>query len=118
MGLNASIFKSDLGDCSAGGISATHNNVNLVNADGPFDPNDKHPPCMLIRGAGHGHVICVPAENVGGRWVELRKQGASRMCGGTFVSTSDSRFHDLVDRLGGRRGTAVSFHDRFETYRR
>ena len=119
MGLIAEIYKSSGSNCSADGISNRFNSVTIVNAEGPFDPAEDRPAVLLILGPGNRvgsgpkHVIAVPAEFVNGRWVELKGQG-SRMNGGTFIATSDSRYHELVERLGGVRGTAISFHDRFE----
>jgi hypothetical protein len=118
MGVNANILKHNAESFSSGGISENYNDVCIVNANGPFDPNETHPAVLIVRGpGGNGHVIAVPAEkNKSGKWVESKGKG-SRMFGGTFINASDSRFHDLVESLGGLRGTAIGFHDRFETGR-
>jgi len=117
MGLRAEIFKSAvLGDCSGGGISGRFDTVTLVNCDGPFMPREDAPAVMLINGPGsRDHVIAVPAEldTATATWVQSRPGGV-RMFGGTFINSSDSRYHDRVAELGGVRGTAVQFHDRFE----
>lgn len=122
MGLIANIHKHNGQSCSLNGLSERFNDVVIVNADGPFDPTPTMPAVMLIRGpGGNGHVIAVPAmlaarNDKAAQWVEMTDMG-SRMNGGTFIHSSDSRFHELVAKLGGQRGTAVSFHDRFEAWR-
>lgn len=113
--LHASIFKCVVFEgCSNHGISHYHDMVTIVNCSGPItEPVEDMPATMLIRGpGGNGHVICVPAERIGNKWVE--KTAGSRMHGGAFVYGMDSRFSDVVHALGGTRGTAVQLHDRFE----
>lgn len=119
MGLLANILKHKGQDCSAGGISHSHDDVCIVNAEGPFDPDDKHPPVLLIRGPGRpdwNNIIAVPAaRSECGEWVEKKQRGC-RMNGGTVITSCDSRFGELVASLGGHRFAAgVNFHDRFET---
>lgn len=119
MGLNAHIYKNG-GATHGGVVSSVADEVTIVNCDGPFDPLPTTPPVIVKSGPGNRndgrprHVIAVPAtKDTNGNWVELTDTGKCRMCGGTFVATSDSRFHDLVERLGGARGTAISMHDVF-----
>lgn len=124
MGINASIYKDKGKSFSICGISASHDAVCIVNAEGPFEPNESHPPVLLIVGpfySGYSgrrswqNIIAVPAElDATGRWVEMKSRGC-RMCGGTMISTSDSRFGEAVARLGGHRFAAsINLHDRFE----
>jgi hypothetical protein len=114
MGLLAWIYKANGMDCSNGGISETADRVVIVNAEGPFKPGDALPAVMLVVGpGGGGHVIAVPAvpsHAVG--WRE--EERGCRMFGGSYVAASDSRFSDLVRRLGGQPYTAIGLHDRFE----
>lgn len=120
MGLHASIYKNKGQDFSAKGISSRANEVTVVNASGPFDPSDNAPAVLLIVGPGRHkggspNIIAVPAVKTTKGWEELKNSGASRMCGGTFVSTSDDRLAELIHKLGGV-GSIVSFHDRFERF--
>lgn len=117
--MHANIYQSRHG--SFGGVvSGNALEVTIVNCDGPFDPSLECPPVIVTLGPGNRndgrprHVIAVPAtKNADGAWVEMTESGKCRMCGGTFVATSDSRFHEMVERLGGARGTAISLHDVF-----
>lgn len=120
MGLFAQIYKHKGQDCSICGLSSKTDNVVIVNADGPFEPDAEAPAVLLIQGPGHGrerigaNIVAVPAVYVDGQWVEKTNSAACRMCGGTFVHSCDTRFGEAVQALGGGRGP-VSLHDRFET---
>lgn len=108
MGLICGIYRSSLGDCSAGGISSKVNEVTVINAEGPFDPS-KTAPAVELRVkdvGGEPYVYAVPVA-LDGKWA---------MAGGTFISTSDSRFSAAVSKLGKRdlMGYAVALHDRVE----
>lgn len=114
MGLLVSVYKNPLGDCTLNGISSKATDLCLVNVDGPFSPDDKHPAAMLIRGNGAGLVKIVPAllddkmrYSADPRWV---------MMGGNYAATSDSRFHRAVEKItGGASYGAVPIHDRIES---
>lgn len=119
MGLHASIYKNK-GYTYNGVVSSKADEVTVVNCDGPFEPSPAEPPVIVKLGPGNRndgrprHVIAVPAvKNADGHWVETTDTGKCRMCGGTFINTSDSRFHELIERLGGVRGVAISMHDVF-----
>jgi hypothetical protein len=116
MGLHADILlPKDGRDSSLNGFSAKFKQVTIINADGPFKPSATAPPVELIRGpGGSGHVIAVPVNSEFADVPHTDKMW--RMASAGFVHTSDSRFHDLVARLGGTRGTAISMHDRFEDW--
>ena len=93
----------------------------VVNCDGPFEPDAQTTPIMLINGPGRTdergvrHVIAVPAERDGDRWVAVDNPKRWRMFGGGFVTLGDSRLCRLVELLGGYAGGgAVPLHDRFE----
>lgn len=84
-GLIASVFKSDLGDCSNGGISGKVESVVIVNCNGPFDPSESMPAVEIRTGNLPGTVKAIPVEGK-----DENKIGW--MFGGTFIYTSDSRF--------------------------
>tara|TARA_R110000824_G_scaffold167884_1_gene344954 strand:- start:50 stop:430 length:381 start_codon:yes stop_codon:yes gene_type:complete len=118
MGLHANIYRSHYSDASNGGISSEHEQVTVVNCDGPFEPCDKYPPVMLVKGHHEFSIKIVPVdqkhlENTG----EFIPTKSWYMFGGTFVSTSDSRFSDKVSEIIGQRvySQCVPFHDRTET---
>ena len=113
MGLNVSVYKFPLGDCTLDGISSKAKDLCLVNVDGPCSPDRVTPAAMLVPGNGRGLVKIVPAilddkkrYSPDPRWV---------MMGGNYASTSDSRFHAAVSRITGSASYgAVPIHDRIE----
>jgi hypothetical protein len=115
MGLILRIYRSDLGDCSNDGLSKHHTEVTAVNCEGPFDPTPERP-AVIIDSHVKGCVRVVPAGNDG---QPLKHPGAvGPMFGGTYVTTSDSRFGQKVNQLLGHDFYgAVPFHDRFERSR-
>jgi hypothetical protein len=50
--------------------------------------------------------------NDAGEWIEAPGWW---MMGGNYAATSDSRFSDAIEAIGGTRGMAVKIHDRIET---
>lgn len=124
MGLLVGIYRdAQLGDCTGGGISSTASGLCIVNVNGPFSPNDRHPAAMLTRGPG-GPIV-VPAE----AWsVDDEDEGITRtewqavappglvgpMFGGNIADTSDSRWAQAVRAIAGF-VCPVRIHDRFET---
>lgn len=118
MGLTAYILKHNGNSSSNGGVSAAHNEVTIVNAEGPATPTRERPPVMIVYGNLPGTVKAVPAEEITpGVFVTGSASGrVGPMHGGTFIESSDSRFGELVEKLGGQRfGGPVALHDRFET---
>ena len=126
MGLIASIYHNPLGNCSNNGISANFDKCCIVNADGPFNPDDKTPAVLIVKGATPGHVIVQPAvEWKAGDWIPAP---GWLMFGGDFVYSSDSRFGEAVRRVyreawGNHHGAAsegmilrgaIALHDRKE----
>ena len=105
MGMIADIFRSDMSDCSNNGISSNFTSVTIVNVEGPFEPTVGRPAVELVKGYVEGTCFVRP--------VYL---GTERpMMGGTYVATSDSRFHRAVREItGGDFSGAVPFHDRVE----
>ena len=104
MGMIASVFRSDLGDCSNKGVSARATKVCVVNVEGPFDPSPDAPAVRLVK-RKYGNVVAIP---VGLDEFEV-------MFGGTYVSTSDSRFAEAVEQMSGYDfGFPIAMHDRVE----
>lgn len=109
MGLIVSVFRSDLGDCTNGGISSTTNKLTLVNVEGPFKPSDDAPAAVLVKGP----TLDPKDINVVVKPLDYKKKWY--MFGGNFAHTSDSRFHEAVAQIAGVRiNAAVKIHDRNE----
>ena len=110
MGILASIYEDkEIGNCSAGGISSKASTVCVVNIDGPFEPNEKHPGVEIIAhpaGLDYG-PIAVPVDKPEGC--------VGPMAGGAYIGTSDSRFSAKMKSLGAGYADIVRLHDRFET---
>lgn len=89
-GLNCCILESkSIGNCSNGGLSSKVETVTLVDpaVDGPFEPDTEAPEVKLVRRniGGRPYVHAEPVVPV--------KPGNVGYCfGGTYISTSDSRF--------------------------
>ena len=106
MGLIVSIYRADYD--STMNVFHGKSRITLVNVDGPFQPSENAPAAKLVAGYGNT-VIIVPAD-------ETEFDGV-QMMGGTFASTSDSRFQRAVETLGGGVSHfAVAIHDRRETW--
>lgn len=97
------------GDCSNGGVSSRVARLTLVNVAGPFEPTPDAPAAYLVKGNVAGSVKVVPADATGAmdtRWL---------MFGGNYAGTSDSRFGEAVEALGGAwHSGPVAIHDRYE----
>lgn len=119
---HAYIYRSDLGDCSNGGISSR---TTMVTAYGPnelYNPpmgekgftflGREAPPVRIMPGNVPGSVKAVPMDpNTG-------KVRLGSMAGGCYIASCDSRFWDMVaeaDReFNNRFHGAVKLHDRYE----
>lgn len=113
MGLNVSVYKFPLGDCTLNGISKGVLSLCLVNVDGPSSPAFDQPAAMLVKGNMPGLVKIVPAAKHGEDW---RPITGWCMMGGNYAATSDSRFHEAVRKItGGESYGAVPIHDRIES---
>jgi hypothetical protein len=106
MGIIAWIYRSDLDDCSNGGVSSKHACVCVTNAAGPDEPTENAPAVKLVvRDLRHGKYVHAEP-------VDLEGRG---MYGGCFIDTSDSRFRQAVERLlGHSHGYPIKLHDRTE----
>jgi hypothetical protein len=117
MGLILNVYGHPRGDFTNGGLSAKHDEVTVVNVDGPFEPTEDRPAVMLVNHV-RDIVSLVPAKkDENGAWVPDRPDGlVGPMMGGNYATTSDSRFASAIEKLVGHRFYgAVAVHDRFET---
>ena len=100
--LTAVVFRSNLGDCTNGGISSTRNTLYILSEiKGPSEPEDIRE-CVYIEWrnvCGEEYIDCKPAY-CSRRWY---------MAGGNFLYTSDSRFREVTESK-----YPISIHDRYE----
>ena len=104
MGLLVSIYRSDYD--STMNVFHKKTKLVLVNVSGPFEPTADAPAAKLVQGYGKTAII-VPEDS---------EFNGVQMNGGTFASTSDSRFQRAVEDLVGVSHFAVAIHDRRETW--
>ena len=100
MGLLVSVYRSDY-DCE---MNAFHGKkqICVVNVSGPFEPSAEIPAARLERRGNH----CVILPDT-----EVPKTMTPFMFGGTFASSSDSRFSQATGMYA-----AIPIHDRCETW--
>lgn len=101
-GLPVEVFRSDLGDCTNGGISSQRRELYIVGCEtSPFYPTD-------IR-----ECVWVESREVMGETYKHARPLYHRkrwyMAGGNFIYTSDSRYKELTGI-----SYPVSIHDRYE----
>lgn len=104
MGLLISVYRSDYD--SKMNVFHGKRQLVLVNVEGPFQPSENAPAAKLVQGHGKTAII-VPADE-GFEGVQMN--------GGTYGSTSDSRFQRAVESLVGVSHFAVAIHDRRESW--
>lgn len=106
-GFRVWIFRSDLGDCTNGGVSARAQKLTVIHPDLPAssEASEDAPAVLLTQGNGRRRWILVPMEG------QSEKVGPSGMFGGNYAGSSDSRWVDLVGDPG-----MVPIHDRSETW--
>ena len=100
--------------CSNGGVSSRHKSVDLYRDDVLISDID---PDLLDR------AVEIVARNIGGSTIfhvepvqPVNSNSVGWMAGGSYVTTSDSRFSQEAQRVGGQRFYgAMAFHDRQET---
>jgi hypothetical protein len=122
LGLGVHVYRSSLGDCTNGGVSARRASFVLFDPDGPMEgyveanaANSEGGDLLLVkRDKAYlgGYVYCVPAILVDGVVVEkpCDPRSIGWMAGGNFVGTSDSRFSSAINVCG-----AIPLHDRQES---
>lgn len=112
MGMIVSVYRGAHGDCTNGGISAKADKLCIVNVEGPFKPTDEMPAAMLDK-SRHGVIRIVPVvwNPEHQHWQPCPKW---YMNGGNFAATSDSRFREAVEKLGGTPAMGVPVFDRHE----
>lgn len=110
---HAHVYRSDLGDCTNGGISAFASSLRVIEMGDPM-PKNSHverlnfPVAMLVHGNVAGTAKIVPVDPQG-----LPLTGG--MFGGNYASTSDGRWGAAVNAIAGSRQPGpVPIHDRFE----
>lgn len=92
MGLHAEIYRTPDGtDCTLRGWSSRFTHVCVVNADGPFEPDERHPAVLIRRHRSMPalHVVSVQHFEAG-QWT---------MFGGNFLYSSDSRFGEACRQI-------------------
>ena len=102
--LRIEVYKSNLGDCSNGGITSKYNDLLLVCEDGYIDVDEFNPPENLVKvvtrtlfGKEYKHIEpYAPCKEIG--W----------MSGGCLGYTCDSRFSRMSEY-------PLAIHDRQET---
>lgn len=100
MGLRVSIYRSNYDS----ELNVFHGcrNITLTNVEGPFEPTEDSPAGKLVQHAGNW--IIRPDDGF------TEKLGVE-MNGGTYGSTSDSRFREATGIYA-----AIPIHDRRETW--
>ena len=108
MGMTVYVYRNDLGDCTAGGISATAKQLCLTNVEGPFEPSEDSPAAVLVMAEpiGGQKILRIEPADADGKWT---------MFGGNYAGCSDSRFSEKCrELLGSSWYGAVAIHDRIE----
>lgn len=100
------------GDCSLNGWSSLYHQALVLNANGPCNPEDYlHIPHVYM--VKHPTMNCVHI-----RHKAQHETGKHTMFGGNYLTSSDSRFSELIATLIGaehRYGHGpVAIHDRIE----
>ena len=115
-GLSVNIYRSDLGDCTNGGVTSPARAGGRIFV--VFDEWLRGGNYTLGECTGNPGIVClrvVRRRIRGAEYLHLEPMHgnpegcAGPMAGGNFAYTSDSRFHDLSDR-------PLPVHDRFETW--
>lgn len=98
------IYKSNLGDCSNGGISSRFREILLICDEGHIEIDENNPPenlCKLVV-KDYGFTVYKHIEPV------AKANGVGWMAGGTLVYTCDSRFRRMSEY-------PLVLHDRTES---
>jgi hypothetical protein len=101
--LRVYVYRSSLGDCTNGGVTATAEQLVVAgSAEVPMEGYLDLIPDIVLTHNALGNVIAVPA-------YAPADAGVGPMDGGNYVSTSDSRWSRAVGIYG-----AIPVHDRYE----
>ena len=100
------VYKSNLGDCSNGGISSRYSTLLLIHDKGFIEVDESNPPENLVKivtrhlfGRDYKHIEPVKPVDTG---------NVGYMAGGAIGYSCDSRFRDLSEY-------PLNIHDRQET---
>lgn len=107
MGMIVNVYRWNH-DCTNGGISAAADALCVVNVEGPFEPRAGLPAVMLME-SRYGVTQLVPATFEDGQWAPTKGWFAN---GGNFAFTSDSRYAEALQALGGDGHSATPIFDR------
>jgi hypothetical protein len=111
MGIRASIYRDDFQPTS-NNLFGSVNDLTIVNAEGPFQPDEEAPAAIIMCQPNGGTRYVAPAMlNDEGEWVELVDNRCGGMAGGAFVASSDSRFRKAAGLYG-----ALALHDWYEEW--
>lgn len=110
MGLLVNVYRDSNSDydCTMNGVTKRHTQLCVVNVDGPFEPSIECPAVMLVddQPCGRPYPKLVPADALSeNKWT---------MFGGNYAQSSDSRFTDAVEKMGGPRAGILPVFDRIE----
>lgn len=125
-GLTLRVYRSDLGDCTNGGITSRANRLVVVGTLDLTGDNERErtpraqrvqplpPVCQVNQATDECPAVILVKRNMGRRVLYTLRPAAGldrwEMMGGNYAATSDSRFGELVEGFYG----AVPVHDRFE----
>lgn len=112
MGLMVTILRpADGSDCTNGGVTGRHIHAVLVDAEGPFEPTPDMPGLRLVRRTicGEPYLHAVPVDGPEGD-DGLGPRNVGPMFGGSFITSSDSRFRAV-------NAYPIPVHDRWESAR-
>jgi len=103
-GLIVNVYKSPLGDSTAGGLTSKFDKAVIVGKGIPeiFAPSEDAPAIYLDK--IRDHVFASPVD-------KTQEKSGTWMFGGNFVYSSDSRFSKLTND-----GNPIPVHDRFEDW--
>ena len=96
--------------CANGGVSERYDSLYVACPEGNYEVEDTNPRLVKLEANAFGTIKAVPLAKV-------KANEVGYMFGGSYISTSDSRFSDMCEQLLGHPFYgAVALHDRTETY--
>ena len=108
--ISLEIYKPHYGDCSNDGLSSKYYKCYIEHEEGWIDEKDvpKDAIVKIVAGAfGSYHLEPI---------MPVAKDSVGYMMGGCYVSSSDSRWSRLIEKIGINH-CAMALHDRTETYK-